>query len=162
MAKRSKDGRRRRAFRPAAPLEIPLPTHLEYVTHTVRMPVAQAAALCGRSVRTVARWRAASIDDPACLALLQVHAYGLLPGQCWQRWHVTPNGALALWLPTRAHPPVTVGQLEHVAGAYALAQACREELVRLRGQFGALRATARDETAANEPDGAIPRQFALL
>lgn len=84
----------------ALTLDIPPPPHLWF---RGPWPIAttKACRLTGRSARTLTRHAAAGWPDLAVLTCLQAVVYGVLPHPDWKEWHLSPDGFLAYWRPTR-------------------------------------------------------------
>lgn len=120
-------------------LAIPPPEHLWFLD-PIRLSWARCTAVTGRQPRTLARWRSRGIADPACLRLLQIEAYGLIPGPSWREWHVDPSGAIAPWMAGARHPTFHPAHLASLAGILSGFQEARAEAARLRADLAALTA----------------------
>lgn len=134
-----KPGRQPRFFAPAL-LEIPPPDHLWHLW-PLRIAIDDARQLTGRSARTVARWRVEGIGDPACLALLRIHAYGLIPHSRWREWAVDRDGFLNHWGGRRELTGIQPGHLHAIQSAYDQARSHRQVADQLRREVDQLTAT---------------------
>lgn len=133
---------------------------------SLRVDTATAMSLTGRSARTVARWCAGGIDDRACLVVLQIHTYGILPHARWQEWRMDTDGFL-VHRSGRHVLRFQPGHLHDTANAYALAAAVQARAKALQATIDALRAQiaaqerpARPGDAANDDTWHTP-QLAL-
>lgn len=123
---------------PSKFLPIPPPPAFWFMP-PVRIDAALAAQLTQRSARTVDRWRATGIDDPACLALLQAHAFGLLQHPDWREWRIAPDGTLGHWSGKRCLSGLRPVHLANLIAAHADARILRRENAALRATIEALR-----------------------
>lgn len=146
----------RKPGRPALPrlLRVPVPVDRPDLA-PLQMLDTEAARVCGCSLRTVARWRAAGIGCPTALALLQAHAYGLLPHRAWQGWHLDRDGFLMAPGLRRGMAPAHV-----LAAALAFDQVAdlRRRVAALTAQLEAAGKIHAADAAANDPH---PGQLAL-
>jgi len=84
---------KKRPRKAARLLTIPAPPHLDWLAPQ-RIDPDTAARITHYSPRAVSRWHRSGITDPRALALLQAHAYGLLPHLDWREWFTGPDGTL--------------------------------------------------------------------
>lgn len=131
-------------------LRVPAPDGIPHAPARL-IPADMAAELTGRSARTVDRWRASRVDDPACLAVLQAHVHGLLPHPAWQDWRMDPDGGLS----HRAGPHALTGfrpaDLLRYAEAFQQARDAVRELTHLRAQVALLAAALEQARQPAEP-----------
>lgn len=130
------------------------PNHLSWLGDR-RLDEAVACRLTGRSARTAARWRALGvIDDVACLTLLQVHAFGLIPHPAWNEWQVARDGSINYWTGARALSGISPAALANMVNTVAHRDELQREVRLLRALVAQLQHQLAERPAAGPPGAA--------
>lgn len=156
MRKESSRLARKRGRKPTPQvLRIPVPPDLYHLPE-LWLPVSEAAKACGRSLRTVTRWRLAGrISDPKALKLLQAAAYRPLPHARWSGWHIDRDGYL---MPPGHRLGILPDQVVLAVWINSRARALEQERDDLRARLAAVEAAGSGTPQPAANDG---RQLAL-